>query len=675
MAVDVNEQFKEDCRADVGGYKWAKITYTDNNNEIQTISSEDDLISFKLKANAHANNTFIGNTVGKQLEFTIYNDIRKHDLVNKRVHLSTGNENGNVEWEDFTITDPKETMSNNKLKLTGYDDMDKFKKTFIDNNTYPCMLLDFLNNLCTQVGVNLSNKTRKNLVNKYYVITKNPFCDSITCLTVLGYIAELAGGFAEINRAGELQISYLEVERANNYTSTVLDFALGSVFDDQASVQEKVIAENIPTTQYKEDATISNTVFGPINTVVFQDNTVDIPTEDGYSNEASVKLYGEHKIIIKDNPFVNSDSDKRALASGIYNSLKDLTYYPYNLPYYGYPFVDLGDKVNIINKEGTVYESYILSYELEYEGAYKGEISASALSETQSTAKSSSESLKNKFRNFGVKLDKQNGKIQILVEGLDDALAAILLANDAIELKVSKNGLISAINQSSEEVAIQAQKIKIDGVISANGNFKVDENGDLEAHNGIFSGDILFRDGGKIVGRNGVITNLQFMGYHDYNGTLGLKSFGIMEQHYSGVFSKNGITIQAFIPRGMKITGAYISIVHQPAKWTYYTNDSYSQTEQSWGYARNIGIYKAYLDSRFYGMLDSDVFEETPSTSTQIEGLFDGNDTWQPTVPTDANANIESKTTKNFALDIDWNSGLNIFRIESVDSVPAWPRR
>lgn len=675
MAVDVSEQFKQDCRADIGGYKWARITYYDDNNELQTISSEDDLIKFKLKANACANNTFIGNTVQKQLEFTIYNDVRKHNLVNKKVHLSTGNQNGNVEWADFTITEPKETMSNNKLQLTGYDDMHKFEKPFVDNNTYPCMLGDFLNNLCIQVGVRLSSRTLRYLVNKYYVITKNPFSDSVTCLVVLGYIAELAGGFAEINRAGELQISYLEVERANSYTSTTLGFSLGSVLDDTASAQEEVVAEDIPASQYKEDATISDTVFGPINTVVFQDNTVDVPTEDGYSNEASVQTYGEHKIIIKDNPFVNSDSDKRALASGIYNSLRDLTYYPFELPYYGYPFVDLGDRVNIINKDGDIYESYILEYELEYEGAYKGEISASALSETQTKAKSSSETLKQKFRNFGVKLDKQNGKIQIVVEGLDDALAAILLANNAIELKVSKDGIISAINQSPEEVAIMARKIKLEGAISANGNVKITEDGDLEARNGIFSGDILFRDGGKVVGRNGVITNLQFMGYHDYNGTLGLKSFGLMEQRYSGAFSKNGITIQAFIPRGMKITGAYISIVHQPAKWSYYVDDTYSRTEQAWGYARNIGIYKAYLDSRFYGMLDSDVFEETPSTETQIEGIFNGDDTWQPSIPTDESANIESKTTKNFALDIDWKSGLNIFRIESADIVPAWPRR
>ena len=54
--------------------------------------------------------------------------------------------------------------------------------------------------------------------------------------------------------------------------------------------------------------------------------------------------------------------------------------------------------------------------------------------------------------------------------------------------KVGDDEVISKINQSAEAVSIQANKININGVISANGNFKVDTYGNLTAKNGTFTG-------------------------------------------------------------------------------------------------------------------------------------------------------------------------------------------
>ena len=54
---------------------------------------------------------------------------------------------------------------------------------------------------------------------------------------------------------------------------------------------------------------------------------------------------------------------------------------------------------------------------------------------------------------------------------------------EQIELKVSKDGIISSINQSAEQVTISASKINLNGVVTANKNFQIDEEGSSTAKN------------------------------------------------------------------------------------------------------------------------------------------------------------------------------------------------
>ena len=55
---------------------------------------------------------------------------------------------------------------------------------------------------------------------------------------------------------------------------------------------------------------------------------------------------------------------------------------------------------------------------------------------------------------------------------------------------VQKKKIISEINQSAEEISIKAEKISLEGLVTANENFKVLEDGSIEAKNGKFTGDL-----------------------------------------------------------------------------------------------------------------------------------------------------------------------------------------
>ena len=72
--------------------------------------------------------------------------------------------------------------------------------------------------------------------------------------------------------------------------------------------------------------------------------------------------------------------------------------------------------------------------------------------------------------------------------------SSITQTKDEINLEVSKkvdeNEVISTINLTSEEAKINAQKITLEGIVTANENFKVLEDGSIEAINGKFNGNV-----------------------------------------------------------------------------------------------------------------------------------------------------------------------------------------
>ena len=69
--------------------------------------------------------------------------------------------------------------------------------------------------------------------------------------------------------------------------------------------------------------------------------------------------------------------------------------------------------------------------------------------------------------------------------------ASIEVSLEQIALNyVGKSGVVSAINLSDETVQIDASKIRLEGVVTVNGYFKIGLDGSIEATNGKFSGDI-----------------------------------------------------------------------------------------------------------------------------------------------------------------------------------------
>lgn len=88
-------------------------------------------------------------------------------------------------------------------------------------------------------------------------------------------------------------------------------------------------------------------------------------------------------------------------------------------------------------------------------------------------------------------------QIQLAVDGIiqnyatKDSVSQIQLAVDGITLDYcTSNNVVSKINLGREGIAINAAQINLNGVVTANNNFKILSDGSMEAVNGKFSGAI-----------------------------------------------------------------------------------------------------------------------------------------------------------------------------------------
>lgn len=171
-----------------------------------------------------------------------------------------------------------------------------------------------------------------------------------------------------------------------------------------------------------------------------------------------------------------------------------------------------------------------------------------------------------------------------------------ILIESKSQILESGDELIASINTTSTgNVKIKASDtISLEGTVSANGNFKIDEKGNaIMTSAKITGGDITLPEGGKVVGGDGMMSVMIV------NASIWSSQFlggqGFMPMGFEGISSQGYAISQMIdfvIPENFKPRKAFIYLKHIPLTSKGYFD---TQTEQSYtGYARNV---KAYLCS------------------------------------------------------------------------------
>ena len=256
----------------------------------------------------------------------------------------------------------------------------------------------------------------------------------VTLRKILQSISELAGGYATINIDGELEIITLNL---NDLTPK--EILLENYYADGLGVGE-----------------VANTVI----------DNVAVQTGDVISYGSA----GTNVYTIVNNIFAQSPAD---LVGAIYGVLNGLSYASISINWQCDFSMPIGKSCTIEIDTDYALNSYLLNRVITYDGG---------LTET-TKAPAKSDVVKNSVIQGSVKL------------AVEKAIAEIRVLQDDILLKVSLDDVVASINLSTEGITIDADKITLEGIVTANSYFKVLLDGSIEAVNGKFTGEITATSG------------------------------------------------------------------------------------------------------------------------------------------------------------------------------------
>lgn len=350
------------------------------------------MINFTIEDNCYINDKFIGTTVAKKITVNLINENNEIDLENKEIQPYVGINNEYVPFGNFIIQKPNNEEVKEKTNFVGYDYMIKFNIPYEDRVLYPIEASALFEDICNQVGLVAGNL---DFTNSDYMILGNPFTNNEDCRTVLSAIAQLSGGFAHIGRDNKVYIVTLEHFDESQYN----------------------VVESIDGNNYFEDFS-KNDKWGEVNSVVLKLSGME-GEETKIQDAESILINGLTEIVIEDNPFLISETEREEVIGPLWNNLKGLEYFPYKVRYYGFPYLDVGDLIEISDSKDEPYYTYVFNHTFTYNGTFGGNLETKALTKTQTAYKNTMD-IKTKFKQTERKIDKINGIIEDVIEEQDE---------------------------------------------------------------------------------------------------------------------------------------------------------------------------------------------------------------------------------------------------------------
>lgn len=208
-----------------------------------------------------------------------------------------------------------------------------------------------------------------------------------------------------------------------------------------------------------------------------------------------------------------------------------------------------------------------------------------------------------------------------------------LQVHEDITNATTSENLISQIN-------LTPGKIKLEGTVTANGNFSIDTKGNATMTSAtITGGNIYLPSGGIVVGGDGLFTNLQYSTSGSYRGW---QLLGFLYSYNKTVADYSDLTLDCDIPENFTVDNAYITLDTSPIDG--YDNNN---TEVV-GKPDLLKLYKnTNVDATFelyYGYGSDYWYGSNLMTLEEIPSAF-GSESYSPT--NSAAGHVDNKTTIN----------------------------
>lgn len=370
--------------------------------------NESQIINWRFEDRISDGNEFrIGQTVANTFTITIKGVYDKMvDGLTIQPFVGVQVAGGTYEHTELGTFVVEETVINGDIiTLECIDNMVKFNKPYVPTLSVPTTLAAILSDVCSQAGMTFSGTVPN------FTISSIP--TGYTCRDMVGFIAATDGSNATINRFNQLVFRRF----TNPVTDTDLTINGNNYYESGLKRHDGWV--------YK---------IGKVTGISTESEGV------GYSNGTipfpSIKELGFAV------PWVS-----QAIVDHVASLLNGLEFVPFTMNWQGNPALESGDNVSIDEYLVGNFKSVVLETTLEFDGGLSG---------TMSTQ------LEGSIRNA-------NSDITAMIPPrvLQDKIErSITETEQGLQLKVSYNDIISAINLSPETIEILASKINLVGAVT-----------------------------------------------------------------------------------------------------------------------------------------------------------------------------------------------------------------
>lgn len=431
-----------------------------------------------------------GSTNASVVEFTVA-DVQE-DLNGQRFTITqTVNGTYTVPLGTFTVDSCKKQDDLRFKDIVAYDDMQKFNRNVADwynGLTFPITVQGMRENLCQYCGVAYETVT---LVNDSVKVYKTLDTNELNGKEVLRAIAEVNGTFAHINRYGKL--TFIGLDSFALYPSETLYPADDLYPVDVTEIVEKQGENAIAYISSKyEDYSVS-----AIDGVIVRDD----------ENADGGVIVGEttNPYVMSGNMLIVGKTTKELteIANNLLSKIGKVVYTPHDTESIGLPYVEVGD--TILNASSADKELFIAKRVLTGVSSVMDNFSVGGNPKRENNDTVDSVEIR-KLKGKTMKIFKEIDRVGVEIENLETSTntrfevsdgritAEITRAQSAeASLQLSINGLRTEVSGKvgDEEVrsifaveigkiTLSADQINLNGYFTANGNFSIDNYGNMQ---------------------------------------------------------------------------------------------------------------------------------------------------------------------------------------------------
>lgn len=373
------------------------------------------------QASSSSSSFEIGAAVIGKASFTLNNSNGKfdaYDFTDAVITIWIGIPlSSSVEWIKkgvFTVEQPD--TYGPTISLSAYDNLSKFEKPYSEVITpYPATLQVIVSDICLHCGVQLKNA---HFDNYRLSIPSRPDTDTVSCLDIISYVAQISGSFAVCDTDGRLLFKWYDMGVLNSAQvdggefhregSYEIDIDGGAFTDNESAVaydggnftDEYVVFRRFASLSVCTD----DVVITGISIIAGDDEEENcLYGNDDYALEISGNI-----LITKQN--------METIAIFLGEKIVGMRFRPFSLQEQSNPIIEAGDCCYIISRERYVYQSVVTN--INYKIGSRTSFSCNAetprrnkaayYSELAKTTTKNKKEMQNKLSNYDKSVQQMN---------------------------------------------------------------------------------------------------------------------------------------------------------------------------------------------------------------------------------------------------------------------------